>query len=266
MNRRWKATAAALAAAFALHMPAVSASHIRVNGTLLSADQGWVDNGTSYITLRAYTQLTDSTLTWDGQRARLSGAGLDLEAQPGQLYVTANRRPIYVDGGVRAEEGKLTLPLRTLAQASGATLTWDAATGTAELRTGGTPPASGHYNEEDLYWLSRVISAESRGESLEGQIAVGNVVLNRVASSQFPNTIREVVFDRKNGVQFEPVSNGTIYDTPTDSSVLAAKLCLEGASVVEDCLYFFAPALSKGTWIVQNRPYFTTIGCHRFYR
>jgi N-acetylmuramoyl-L-alanine amidase len=78
--------------------------------------------------------------------------------------------------------------------------------------------------------------------------------------------VKGVVFDRKNGVQFEPVSNGTIYDAPTDSALLAAKLCLEGASVVGDCLYFYAPALSKGTWIVANRTYHTTIGCHRFYR
>ena len=99
-----------------------------------------------------------------------------------------------------------------------------------------------------------------------GQIAVGNVVLNRVKSREFPNTVKSVVFDTKNGVQFEPTSNGTIYDPPTDSAVLAAKLCLEGADVVGDCLYFYAPALSAGRWIVNNRTYHTTIGCHKFYR
>lgn len=99
-----------------------------------------------------------------------------------------------------------------------------------------------------------------------GQIAVGNVVLNRVTSPQYPNTVREVVFDSQNGVQFEPVANGSIYDEPTDSALTAAKLCLEGASVVDDCLYFFAPALSAGSWIVNNRAYYGTIGCHQFYR
>ena len=95
---------------------------------------------------------------------------------------------------------------------------------------------------------------------------MGNVVLNRVADEQFPDTIKDVVFDTKNGVQFEPTSNGTIYDEPTQSAVLAAKLCLDGADVVGDCLYFYAPALSAGTWIVNNRTYHTTIGCHRFFR
>ena len=122
------------------------------------------------------------------------------------------------------------------------------------------------YTDEDLYWLSRVISAESQGESLYGQIAVGNVVLNRVASPEFPGTIRSVVFDTKNAVQFEPISNGTIYLAPTEKSILAARLVLNGTRCVDDCLYFFSPALSEGTWIRENREYFATIGCHRFYR
>jgi len=66
-------------------------------------------------------------------------------------------------------------------------------------------------------------------------------------------------------VQFEPVSNGTVYDTPTDGSVEAAKLALDGVSVVGKSMYFYAPALSQGLWINGNRTYYTTIGCHRFY-
>ena len=115
-------------------------------------------------------------------------------------------------------------------------------------------------------WLSRIISAESRGESLRGQVAVGNVILNRVASGQFPDTIRDVIFDRKDAVQFEPVANGTIYSEPTAQSVLAARLALNGTSVVGNSLYFFNPSYSSGSWVRQNRPYHGTIGCHVFYR
>ena len=101
---------------------------------------------------------------------------------------------------------------------------------------------------------------------MAGQIAVGNVVLNRVAHENYPDTIREVIFDTNHGVQFEPVSNGTVFDAPTQRSALAAKMVLEGADVVEDCIYFYAPALSPGTWINRNAEYYITIGCHRFYR
>ena len=125
--------------------------------------------------------------------------------------------------------------------------------------------AEAEHDAVDLYWLSRIISAESRGEPMEGQIAVGNVVLNRVASKTFPDTIPTVVFDRQYAVQFEPVSNGTVYDTPAASSVEAARRVLNGEKTVEGALYFYAPALSPGTWIVSNRTYLTTIGCHRFF-
>jgi len=160
------------------------------------------------------------------------------------------------------KDGHTYVPLRTLCQALGYDISWNSVLNGVSVVTGESTPS---YSQDDLYWLSRIISAESQGEPLNGQIAVGNVVLNRVASSEFPNTIRGVIFDTRDGVQFEPVSNGTVYDEPTALSVAAAKAALSGTSVVGSCLYFFSPALSKGQWIVSHRTYCTTIGCHRFY-
>jgi N-acetylmuramoyl-L-alanine amidase len=156
------------------------------------------------------------------------------------------------------------VPVRTLAQVYGAQVNWDGDTRTVSVTGGGLPLEHGdrYYDPDTLYWLSRVISAESRGEVLTGQIAVGNVVLNRLASDIFPDTLYGVIFQKD---QFEPVENKTIYNDPYYLSVIAAKLCLEGAQVIGDCMYFFAPDLSPGTWIVNNRTYYTTIGCHRFY-
>lgn len=266
IGRFWRRTAASLLG-LALMMPVGGAAEVQVNGEALDAGEAWVEDGTSYVTLRAFCRAAEGyDLTWDGSAAGVTGSGLSMAVRPGAAYVEANGRALYVDGGVGVLDGKAVLPLRVLAEAAGARLSWNSATGTAELTTRDAAPQTASYNQEDLYWLSRIISAESRGEPLLGQIAVGNVVLNRVESGQYPDTIRGVVFDDKNGVQFEPVSNGTIFNQPTQSSVLAAKLCLEGANVVGDSLYFFAPALSAGTWIVNNTTYYTTIGCHRFYR
>lgn len=264
MNRRWRGAAAAVIAALMLTMPALGANVV-ADGTTLSPNQAWVEDGTSYMTLRTYAALSGCSLSWENGTAYLTKNGLNLEAKPGQLYVTVNDRVLYVPGGIRIVGGKMALPLRVVAQATGAVLSWDVAASTVKLKTDGVKPPAASYNEEDLYWLARVISAESGGESLLGQIAVGNVVLNRVKSNIFPNTIKNVVFDTKDGVQFEPTAIGTIYDLPTDTSVLAAKMCLEGADVVGGCMYFYAPALSKGTWIVKNCTYYMTIGCHRFY-
>jgi N-acetylmuramoyl-L-alanine amidase len=142
----------------------------------------------------------------------------------------------------------------------GGSAEWDPYLGGAAATSAGAD-----HNAVELYWLAHIISAESQGESLTGQIAVGNVVLNRVSSDEFPNTIPAVIFDLTDGVQFEPVSNGTVYDTPTAQSVEAALLALDGETPVGGALYFYAPALSKGVWINANRTYLTTIGCHRFY-
>lgn len=268
VHRRWRRGAAAVAAALALYLsvPAALGAGVKVNGTPLSAENGWVENGTSYITLRAYSGLTGQKLTWNGSRASLTGSGLDLQVSPGTIYLLVNGRALYVAGGVRVVDGKLALPLRVLAQATGARLSWDGASGTAVLNTAGAKAPQADYNEEELYWLARIISSESKGEPMLGQIAVGNVVVNRVKDSRYPDTIKDVIFDTNYGVQFQPVSNGTIYEEPVQSAVLAAKMTLEGAQVVGDSLYFFAPALSQGTWIVNNATYHTTIGNHQFYQ
>jgi N-acetylmuramoyl-L-alanine amidase len=115
-----------------------------------------------------------------------------------------------------------------------------------------------------VYWLSRIISAESGGEPLEGKIAVGNVVLNRVKSPDFPNTIYGVIYDTAGGIQFEPVANGTVNNVPDPDSVLAAKLCLDGASVAGGSLFFLNPSLATSFWITENRTKVAAIGSHVF--
>ena len=125
--------------------------------------------------------------------------------------------------------------------------------------------ADSAYDYEDLYWLSRIISAEARGESFTGQIGVGTVVLNRVKSKQFPNTVKGVVFDRKYGTQFTPVANGSIYNAPTQSAIVAAKMCLDGYTLSDSVLYFLNPTIATSSWIQNNRKYAFKVGNHEFY-
>lgn len=246
----------------AAHQPV----EVEVDGRALSADTGsYIYQGTAYVPLAAFLREVDAgELTWDGTSARLDTDTLDLTATPGQAWLEANGRTLYVPHTVQITNGRTMVPVRTAAQLFGAEVVWDEAAQTVRVGGGDEILRSGEefYDPDTLYWLSRVISAESRGEPLVGQIAVGNVALNRVASPSFPNTLYSVIFQPG---QFEPVENGTIYQDPYRLSVTAAKLCLEGAQVIGGCLYFFAPDLSPGTWIVNNRTYYTTIGCHRFY-
>lgn len=120
---------------------------------------------------------------------------------------------------------------------------------------------------DDIFWLARIIHAEAQGEPYIGKVAAGSVVMNRVESSQFPNTIYNVIFEYYHNIpQFSPVQDGTIYNNPNAESLKAAQEAYMGAKPVGGALYFFNPSKAAGSWIVNNRQYITTIGAHAFYR
>ena len=226
-----------------------------------------VGGGTTYVSLRTVAGLLAplAAVSWENGVAWVRGDGLTLSAKPGDVWLTVNDRALYIPGGVLAENGRTLVPIRVLAEALGGSVDWSPEEGVT-LTVGSGQPAAPAYTEDELYWMSRIISAESRGEPLLGKIAVGTVVLNRVASSEFPNSIRDVIFDSKWGIQFQPVANGTVYHEPTAESVLAAKLVLDGARAAGDSLYFLAPDLTSNHWTMENREFVVTIGCHWFYR
>ncbi len=122
-----------------------------------------------------------------------------------------------------------------------------------------------NYTEDDLLWLARIIQAESGGESMESKIAVGSVILNRVESSQYPNTIYDVIFDTKYGVQFSPTKSGSIYNTPSADSYEAAKRCLEGERTDCRIIFFIMKKSAPGSWIDRTRTLIVTIGTQNFY-
>jgi N-acetylmuramoyl-L-alanine amidase len=244
------------------------AASLQVNGARVDSPVT-IYNGSAYVPLRAVTAALspDASVAWENGRAVIRKSGLTVTARPGALYMEANDRALYALEGIKVTDGTMSVPLRAFAKAFGASAEWDGATGTAVVTAGsGTiQPGGSFYDADSVYWLSRIISAESMSEPLKGKIAVGNVILNRVRSPDFPNTIYGVIFDGRWGGQFQPVKNGTVYNTPTPDSVLAAKLCLDGASVVGDSLFFLNPAISSNFWATQNRDFIATIGNHEFY-
>lgn len=126
--------------------------------------------------------------------------------------------------------------------------------------------SSKSYNEDDIFWLARIIEAEAGGESYKGKVAVGSVILNRVNSKEFPNTVYGVIFEYYGKIpQFSPVAEGTIYNTPSKESVKAAKDAINGAKPAGNSTYFFNPTKAAGSWIVKNKAYVTKIGGHSFY-
>lgn len=107
------------------------------------------------------------------------------------------------------------------------------------------------YSDSDLALLARLIESESGTQCFEGKLAVGTVVMNRVESGYFPDTIRGVIYQKG---QFSPVSNGTINNKPSDDALKAAKEILEGSRVLDsNVLYFYNPKLVGKNWIKSRK-------------
>ena len=200
--------------------------------------------------------------------ATVSGKGLEISATEGALYIVANGRYFYTVDEILDINGVIYVPIRTLTKALNSKIEWSNTDNEYKVYSGDTSllkTASQVYREDEIYWLARIINAEAGAEPLQGKLAVGNVILNRVRSPQFPNTIYSVIFDRRFGVQFSPTANGSIYKTPSAESIIAAKMCIEGYSLSTDVLYFFNPKVSPSNWISQNRQFAFKVQNHVFY-
>ena len=242
---------------------------VTVNGTTLS-EPAVVMNGTLYLPLRAFANaLGNASVSYNKstKTATLTMSGLYLTATDGGFVTYANDRPLFsFSPNVLMSNGRMYVPASALTKALGVEIKLQ--TRDAVSITGKYSPllhASKFYRDDEVYWLSKIISAESGGESLIGQIAVGDVILNRVKSPLYPNTIYGVIFDRKYGVQFSPILDGSIYKDPTYTATLAAKICLEGTSLSDNALFFLNPRVAESNWIVKSREYAYSIGGHDFY-
>lgn len=263
MKKRITCLMLCLALAAGLAAPAVAAdapdtASLTIDGTVLAEHPAMVYDGTSYVSFYRVTLTLrpDVAVEWEEDRLVARGADLVMSAKVGQSYLEVNGRYLYIPDGVRADEsGDTLVPSRTLAQALGASISWD---GGVALTSGTAPLAGGEgfYNAEDLDLLARVISHESGNQPLEGKIAVGNVILNRTTTQGFADTISGVIYQKG---QFPGATDAT----PNAESVLAAKLCLEGAMVVPGALYF--NGANKPCWASANKTLIAVIGGHAFY-
>lgn len=244
--------------------------NVTLDGKKVLEGEAVIINSVTYVPLRRFSELMGADkISWNAKTntATVNKGTLEVHVGSGALYVGANGRYFFTVEKILNISGRLFVPVRPIAKAFSANVDWDNSTRTVVITSTGKTLASGDafYNSTDLYWLSRIIQAEAGGESITGMIAVGNVVLNRKASKQYPNTVYGVIFDRNGGTQFSPVSMGTIYNNPSERSIIAAKICLEGYSIDNNILFFMNPRIATNNWISKNRPFAFTIGRHDFY-
>ena len=125
---------------------------------------------------------------------------------------------------------------------------------------GNSSSSSSNYTSSDLYLLAKAIYAEGRGESYTGQVAIGAVIMNRVKSASFPNTIAGVIYQKG---AFTAVTDGQINLEPNQTAYDAARDAMNGWDPTYGCIYYYNPAKSTSSWIF-SRPTVTVIGKHVF--
>ncbi len=242
---------------------------VYLDGLLLSRAWAWGD--LVYVELKPLCMRWGIDLHWSGdnQHLTLTLNTLQVEGKAGQKYFTADGRYIYAPEDWFVYREELFLPVNALCKLLNLTASWDGAallldSSRLELLEGGDDYYDLNFSMEDIYWLSHIIGSEAGIEPMEGKIGVGNVVLNRLADPEFPDTVFGVVYDYEHTVQFEPVSKGTIHDEPKPEDIIAACLVLEGANTVGDCLYFVNPDFGS-FWFDNNLEFVMKLGRHNFY-
>ncbi len=182
----------------------------------------------------------------DGSITAINVAGITVSYTAGDEYLTANGRYLYVPGGARVISGEQCFPVRTLAKIFGLEVSWYGEKAAVELSTENMQVLESgdtFYDAADHDLLAHIIYAEAGNQCMAGKIGVGNVVLNRVSSERFPNTVRDVIYAPG---QFEPVQRGTINSTANPESVIAAYIAMEGYNTVSGSLFFHNPGSSTG--------------------
>ena len=116
------------------------------------------------------------------------------------------------------------------------------------------------FSANDLKLMANAVYGESRGEPYEGQVAVAAVILNRVKSTSFPNTVSGVIFQPR---AFTAIADGQIWLEPNDTAKKAVQAAIDGWDPTNGCLYYFNPETATSAWI-WTRPQVKTIGKHIF--
>ncbi len=130
------------------------------------------------------------------------------------------------------------------------------------LSSSSSSSGTSSYSNSDVRLLAKLIAAEARGESYKGQVAVGAVVLNRVAHASFPDTISGVIYQRG---AFSCVNDSNWNVSPTSESLKAAQDCINGWDPSSGAIYYYNPAKTTNKFML-SRPVITTIGRHIFCR
>lgn len=230
--------------------------------------RGYTVGSNTYISLEAVSAVlgydTDSYFDNETNTLTVEVGGIVIEACSSDQYMSANGRYLYLPDGYMEVEGSFIVPVEAVAKIFTLSLAWNEELEAFDLGTANEAilqSGDEYYNEDDIYWMSRIITWESGNQPVAGQIGVGNVVLNRIESSRFADTLKGVIFQPG---QFTPAETGAIYLDPYEISVVCAKLVYEGYNTVGDALFFQVGRYWEGG-MNNSTKWVMRIGDHNFF-
>ncbi|NLL05936.1 MAG: copper amine oxidase [Clostridiaceae bacterium] len=239
---------------------------VKVNDKCIKMDtQPYIKDGRTYVSVRFVAEALGSKVDWVGEQNKVlisseekeeeviddssetvTSAVYADESEVIQLVIGSNELIAYgekkqMDVAPELVNGRTMIPIRFVSENLDCDVKWDELTYSVSIyKEGVVVPEelieNRWYTDEDLLWLARIIHVEVKGLSINGKVAVANVVLNRVKSPQFPNTVYDVIFASG---QFPPVKKPGFKElVPSKECFIAAKMALNGINNVEDCLFF----------------------------
>lgn len=243
---------------------------IEVNGHFIRCEEKpIIISGTTYIPLRAFSDAVGGSISWDeaNRVAVMEKDGHSFSFDPDENRCLIDGAA--TDYGVVLYEDLTFIPVRVVSETLGYDVMWDDFYLTVKITAPNTEIPEDcrdySYTYEDMLYLGKITRIESGYEPFRVKLGVAGVVMNRVASSQFPNTVKGVIFDTRYGVQFPPVHTDKINVTPTKDTMIAAKCALFGIRNIGNSLYFVDTNVASKSWAHNNRPFHAAFDGMSFY-
>ncbi len=259
-----------LCASFVMHCEASAISEeifitVKVNGNCIKTDaKPYIKDNRTFVSIRFIAEALGADIEWVDEEKKAvftlsskveDGAVIDktiagayeektIELFVGSSKLTVNGVDTAMDTQTEISNGRTMVPVRFISENLNCSIEWDELVYTVSITNNdAVVPAAcidnRYYTDDDIIWLARIISVEARGLSVEGKLAVANVVVNRMKSNDFPNTIHDVISQKDYNVQFPPAhKEGFRESVPSRQCFIVAKMALEGINNIENCLFF----------------------------
>ncbi len=244
---------------------------IDVNGSFIKCtEKPIIIDGTTYIPLRAFSDAVGGTTNWNEE---------DMSAtveKDGHTFVFYIDKDFSLIDGVKTNHKAVLhsdvtfVPVRALSEVLGYDVVWDKDYLTVKITAPGVTVPDNlkdtSYTYEDIKYLGKITQIESGYQHFQVRLGVAATVMNRVRSSQFPNTVKDVIFDTRYSTQFPPAHTEKFTNLePSTETLIAAKCALHGVNLVGNSMYFVDTAYTSGSWVHNNRPHYVTLHDMSFY-